>query len=68
MKDNNITINVTQGQEYIYNLLLEVSVDGQLLTVPVKEKSVKARFKVKARPVDVMIDPNVNLLASFDEK
>jgi aminopeptidase N len=67
-KDNNITINVTQGQEYIYNLLLEVSVDGQLLTVPVKEKSVKARFKVKARPVDVMIDPNVNLLASFDEK
>ncbi|WP_114939625.1 M1 family metallopeptidase [Mucilaginibacter endophyticus] len=66
-KDNNITINVTQTQENVYNLALEISVDGQLLTVPVKEKSTTARFQLKAKPVDVKIDPNVNLLATFEE-
>jgi len=67
-KDGNIAINVTQNQAYVYNLPLEVSVDGQLLTVPVKEKSTTARFRVKAKPADVKVDPNINLLASFEEK
>lgn len=67
-KESNIVINVTQNQAYIYNLLLEVSVDGQLLTVPVKEKSTTAKFKIKAKPAEVKIDPNVNLLVSFEEK
>ncbi|MGF7074320.1 M1 family metallopeptidase [Mucilaginibacter sp. 3215] len=67
-KDGYITINVTQNQAYVYNLPLEVSVDGQLLTVPVKEKSTTARFRVKAKPADVKVDPNINLLASFEEK
>ncbi|XHR94324.1 M1 family metallopeptidase [Mucilaginibacter sp. UC70_90] len=56
-KDGYIAINVTQNQAYVYNLPLEVSVDGQLLTVPVKEKSTTARFRVKAKPADVKVDP-----------
>ncbi|HEY9196013.1 MAG TPA: M1 family aminopeptidase, partial [Mucilaginibacter sp.] len=66
-KGNNIVINVTQTQEYVYNLSLEIAVDGQVLTVPVKEKSATARFQLKAKPADVKIDPNVNLLATFEE-
>jgi aminopeptidase N len=67
-KDGSIVINVSQKQDYLYSFSLEVSVDGQLLTIPVKEKTTTQRFKVKANPADVKIDPNVNLLASFEEE
>ncbi|MEO3402300.1 M1 family metallopeptidase [Mucilaginibacter sp. CAU 1740] len=67
-KESNLTINVLQNQDFVYHFPLEVSVDGQIITIQVKEKSATLHYKLKAKPADVKIDPNVNLLATFDEE
>lgn len=67
-KTGSLTINVLQNQDYIYHFPLEVGIDGELQTLTVKDKSTTVHYKMKARPTEIKIDPNVNLLATFDEQ
>lgn len=60
-----VELMVTQKQDYLYEVALEVSVDKQLHTISLKDRITTARFKVAAKPVDIKADPNVNLLATF---
>ncbi len=61
-----IELSVTQKQDLSYQFPLELSIDGQLHTINITNKNTVSRFKVKAKPAKVKMDPNVNLLASFE--
>lgn len=61
-----IEFSITQKQEVLYNVPLEISVGGQLHTINLEAKITTVQFKVKAKPTEVKADPNVNLLASFE--
>ena len=60
-----VSLNVIQQQQSLYELPLEISIDGKLYVIPVRDKNTTVQFAVLARPADVKIDPNVNLLAGF---
>ncbi|MGZ3874952.1 MAG: M1 family aminopeptidase, partial [Mucilaginibacter sp.] len=61
-----IGLTIIQKQDLLYEIPLEVSLNGQLHSISLKEKTTKFHFKLSAKPVDVKIDPNVNLLATFE--
>ena len=61
-----ISFNVIQQQQSFYEFPLEISIDGKLYVIPVRNKNTTAQFAVSTRPADVKTDPNVNLLATFD--
>jgi aminopeptidase N len=62
-----IELNITQKQNSLFEFPLEISVDGQLHNVNIKNKNTVIRFAVKGKPT-VGIDPNVNLLAEFEAR
>lgn len=62
----NISVTVTQTQAHLYDLPLEISVQGQKHTIPIKEKTVTVKFPATGLE-GLTVDPDVNLLASFKE-
>ena len=60
-----VELTITQKQDYLYELSLEVSIDKKLHTINLKDRIATARFKVTAKPAEIKADPNVNLLATF---
>jgi aminopeptidase N len=60
-----VAFNVSQKQETVYHVRLEISIDGLLHSINLDDKNTTARFKVKGNPKEVKVDPNVNLLATF---
>ncbi|MDN5289074.1 MAG: family peptidase [Mucilaginibacter sp.] len=61
-----VNINIEQKQDALYEFPLEISIDGQLHSILVNNKTVTTPVAVKAKPQDIVADPNVNLLATFD--
>lgn len=60
-----IELKVTQKQERLFKLQLEVATGKHLHTINVNERINIARFKVASKPKELKPDPNVNLLATF---
>lgn len=60
-----VEVTVTQKQETLYELPLEIAVDAQQHTINLKDRITVARFKATAKPTEIKADPNVNLLATF---
>ncbi|WP_183568701.1 M1 family metallopeptidase [Mucilaginibacter sp. SP1R1] len=60
-----INVSVEQMQDTLYDLPLQLSVDGQLHNITINGKITNAQIAVKAKPATVLADPNVNLLTSF---
>jgi aminopeptidase N len=61
-----VNVSVTQKQEGLFAISLELAIDGQLHTINFNDKTTTAQFKVKAKPSKVEADPNVHLLATFE--
>jgi aminopeptidase N len=61
-----VNISIEQKQASLYELTLEIAVDGQLHTIGIKNKTTTVQIPSKTQPQTVSVDPNVNLLASFD--
>jgi aminopeptidase N len=61
-----VNVNIDQKQSYVYDFPLEIDIDGELHTINVKGKTTTTQITVKAKPQAVVIDPNVNLLATFE--
>lgn len=61
-----INVNISQKQKNVFVFPLQLSIDGKLYTVDVKEKETTASFPLKTKPENLIADPNVNLLAGFD--
>jgi aminopeptidase N len=63
-----VDLTVTQKQATAFDFPLEVSISGKMHVLSVKNKITSLSIPVKAKPVTIMIDPNVNLLAMFEVK
>jgi aminopeptidase N len=61
-----VLFTIIQKQDYLFEFLLEISVDGLLQTVEVKDKTTEIGLPASGEHAAVSIDPNVNLLAGFD--
>ncbi|HEY8931318.1 MAG TPA: M1 family metallopeptidase [Mucilaginibacter sp.] len=61
-----VEVTVTQKQDNLYNAPLELTIDGKLHTINFNDRISTANFKVASKPTEVKVDPNVNLLATFE--
>jgi len=60
-----VDIQVEQKQNSLYELPLELSLDGQKHTILLKDKTTTVQFPAASKPISVIADPDVNMLASF---
>jgi len=61
----NLTLTIHQNQDNLFEFPLELSIEGKLQTIAIKDKITTINIPIQAAPASVVIDPNVNLLASF---
>jgi aminopeptidase N len=64
-ESNMIELSVTQKQPFLYDFPLEVTVNGKLYTINIKNKETQLQVPVTGANAKVVVDPNVNLLATF---
>jgi aminopeptidase N len=57
---------IEQKQDKLYEFPLEISIDGQLHSIDIKNKTTTVSIPVKSKPQAMFADPNTNLLATFD--
>jgi aminopeptidase N len=62
----NLTLTVTQNQAEPFEFPLELSIDGKLQTVAIKNKFTTVNLPVASASAVILFDPSVNLLASFE--
>ncbi|SEP26342.1 Peptidase family M1 [Mucilaginibacter sp. OK283] len=60
-----VEISVTQKQASLYEFPLELTVNGKPYTMNIKNKETGLKVPVTTGDAKIMVDPNVNLLASF---
>jgi len=61
-----VELNIVQKQDYLYDFPLEITIAGQLHTISIKDINTAVRFPATTKPSTIVVDPNVNLLATFD--
>lgn len=61
-----LDITIEQKQSNLYEFPLEIAVDDHIHSITVKNITTTVQIPLKAKPQAIDIDPNVNLLASFD--
>ena len=61
----NFTVNIKQNQDNLFEFPLEISIDGKLQKIAIKEKLTTINVP-QTKPPSIVIDPNVDLLASFE--
>jgi aminopeptidase N len=57
-----VVVTVVQQQVFTFQFLLELSVDGNLRTMKIKDRKTVVTFPVPEKPGVVIVDPGVNLL------
>jgi aminopeptidase N len=63
-----VDIKVTQKQAIPFDFPLQIAVSGKVHTIIVKNRTATLLVQTNKKPLSLDIDPNVNLLASFDVK
>jgi len=61
-----VSVSVEQKQDNLYEFPLDVAINGEIFHIQVKDKTTLAQFSVKTKPDAIVVDPNVNVLASFN--
>lgn len=62
-----VNISIEQKQDSLYEFALECTIDKKMYKVDVTEKKTTLDVPITAKPNTVTFDPNVNLLAGFEE-
>ncbi|HEY0244519.1 MAG TPA: M1 family metallopeptidase [Mucilaginibacter sp.] len=60
-----VDVMIEQKQNGLYEIPLELSIDGQKHTIKILNKVTAVQFPVPVKPASFIADPDVNLLASF---
>jgi aminopeptidase N len=63
--DKAVSITVTQKQPVLFQFPLEYAIDGKVYTANISEKETQINIPADVKPVALVPDPNVNLLAGF---
>ena len=61
-----VNISITQKQGNLFVFSLQYAIDGKDYTIDVKNRETNFSIPASAKPTSVIMDPNVNLLASFE--
>ncbi|HWD90280.1 MAG TPA: M1 family metallopeptidase [Mucilaginibacter sp.] len=61
-----VDLEIGQIQNEVYECTLEVSINGEIHKVDIKDKFMTYQVPVTDAPASVVLDPNVNLLAEFE--
>jgi aminopeptidase N len=61
-----VNIDITQKQAHLYDFALEIAIGNKLNTVHIKNKTTLIQLPVEAKPQTINIDPDINLLATFN--
>jgi len=61
-----VDLEIGQIQTDPYDCRLDVSINGEIHTVDIKDKFTTIQIPVTSEPTTVVLDPNVNLLAEFE--
>jgi aminopeptidase N len=61
-----VDIQVEQKQNTLYDLSLELEIDGKIYPIAIKNKTTSVQFPAKTKPASVVADPKVNLLGEFE--
>jgi aminopeptidase N len=61
-----LTLTITQSQDTLFTFPLEYTVDGILHRIDIKDKTTRVHLPLPAKPENLTLDPNVNLLADFE--
>ncbi len=59
-------IAFTQKQTTLFDFPLEYSIDGKLYKINITQKETSVSLSTAAKPVNIVMDPDVNLLAGFE--
>lgn len=60
-----VNININQKQGNLFEFSLQYAIDGQIHAVDIKDRETNVSIPAPVKPTSVIIDPNVNLLATF---
>jgi aminopeptidase N len=60
-----VNITITQKQDNLYECPLEYSINGKVYTVDLTAREAHVSIPVLEKPLTLIVDPNVELLASF---
>ena len=63
-----VDLKVVQKQPITYEFPLEIAIGGKVHTIMVKNKNTSKLIPLKTKPEYITVDPNVNLLATFEVK
>ena len=61
-----VSINITQKQSNLFVFPLQLEIGSKLYTVNIKDKETTTSFPAMVKPLAMIADPNVDLLAEFD--
>lgn len=61
-----VNVQVEQKQNSLYDLSLELEIDGKIYPITLKNKTASVQFPAVTKPASVMADPKVNLLGEFE--
>jgi len=61
-----VELTIIQKQFTFYEFTLEVLINNKSFSVNVKDKKTTVQFPVDERPPGIIVDPDVNLLATFE--
>jgi len=61
-----VHITFVQQQPDLFTFPLEYSIDGKIYKIDITQKATKVSIPSATKPVDVVMDPDVNVLASFE--
>lgn len=64
--NSKINLAIIQKQENLYQLPLQISVNGRLHTFHLSQKTTRVSIPASVKPASIVADPGVNLLAEFE--
>jgi len=59
-------LTFVQKQDGLFDFPLEYKIDGKLYKLNISQRETTVKIDLAAKPVDIVLDPDVNLLAGFE--
>jgi aminopeptidase N len=61
-----LVIDFTQTQDHLFEFPLEYATDGTPHRIDIRDKNTRVRLPLPQKPAELVPDPNVNVLATFE--
>jgi hypothetical protein len=65
MQKKSLNITFSQRQKILFDFPLTYSIDGKVYKVAISDRDVSVNIPLPNKPVKIVMDPDVDLLAGF---